>query len=100
MSERDGAAIHVELLLRDTDLPANALDATERLVHLEQIHRIDGPSGALEDASDRAARREEKELRFARVLRLRDQTCDRRGAQLARAVRGRDDERRRAVVQL
>src|SRR5258705_12417006 len=77
MPERDSAAVHVELLVGDAELAANTLAAAEPLVHLEQVHRVDGPPRALEHAGDRAAGGEEKELWFARVLRLRDDTRQR-----------------------
>src|SRR5712664_2011971 len=51
MPERDGAAVHVELLLGDPELAAHALDGTESFVHLEEVDRVDRPSGALEDAA-------------------------------------------------
>src|SRR5256885_31487 len=62
MPERDGAAVHVEPLLGDAELAAHALDAAERLVHLEQVDRADRPSRALQHARDRAARREQEQL--------------------------------------
>src|SRR6185437_6508798 len=61
MSQRHGAAVHVEPVFGDTELAAHALDAAERLVHLEQVHRIDAPARSLEYSRDRATGREEEE---------------------------------------
>src|SRR6059036_2086165 len=100
MPERHSATVHVELLLRDAELTAHAFYAAEGLVHLEEIDRAHRPARAIEDPRDRAAGREQEEVRLARVLALRDHASQRSGAQLARALSRRDDQRRGAVVQL
>src|SRR5688572_23378790 len=100
MSERDGTAVDVELLLRNAQLAAHALDATEGLVDLEEIHRVHRPARALEHARDGTARGEQEQLGLTRVLTLRDHARQRRRTQLPRALVRRDDQGGRAVVQL
>src|SRR5439155_19966919 len=100
MAERDRTAVHVELGLRDSELAAHALDATERLVHLEEIDIADRPARFFEAARDRATRRGEEQFGLVRVLALRDDARHRLRAQLTRAIRGRDDDRGPAVVEL
>src|SRR5256885_17127509 len=100
MAEGHGAAVHVELRVGYVQLAANAFDAAERLVHLEEIDVGDSPPGLLEAALDRAFRGREESLGLVGELTRRDDARDGLRAQLARPCRRRDDHRAAAVLEL
>src|SRR5204863_6951675 len=72
MAEGDGAAVDVELRVGYVQLAANAFDAAERLVHLEEIDVGDLPPGLREAALYRAFRGGEEPLGLMGELTLRD----------------------------
>ncbi len=100
MAESHGAAVHVELRVRDVELAANALDATERFVDLEEIHVGDAPPGFRKAVFDRALRRREETFGLVRELSLSDDPRDGLRPELARPLLRRDDDRGAAVVEL
>src|SRR2546422_6336282 len=100
MTERDRAAVHVELRLGDVELAAHALDPAERFVHLEEIDIVDRPASLLEAALDRALGRREESLGFVRELSLRDDPREGLRPELARTLGGRDDHGRASIVEL
>ncbi len=65
MTERDGAAVHVELVVGDAQL-AGAIDGLrrERLVDLEQIDVLDAKPGLREQLADRGHRADAHDVRI------------------------------------
>src|SRR5690606_18667017 len=98
VAERDRAAVDVDLVAVEVErlLDAEVLPR-ERLVDLEQVDVLDLHAGALARRLDRGDRPDAHDLGRHTGDRPRDDARDRRDPELLRALRGRHDERRRAV---
>src|SRR6266566_4271221 len=101
MAERDRAAVHVELLVRDPELAHHhEARGRVRLVVLEQVDILDPEARLLQELPDAGDRRLHDRLRLHADGVVRDDTGERLHAVALRGVLGHHDHRRRAVAQL
>ena len=98
MAERAGAAVDVDLLVRQAEVAHRRHgDDGEGLVDLEQIDGIRAPAGLLEQLFQRADRRGGEIFRRGGVGRMRDDAREGRCAALLGFAFAHHDERRGAV---
>ena len=98
MTERAGAAVHVDLVVRDAVLlHRRHRHDRERLVDLEEVDVLRRPAGLPVQLLDRADRRRREEPRLLRVRRVRDDHRERREPALLGRRAAHQHQRRRAV---